>query len=429
MKVFLKQIDKLKVSESLTNYSFGPVVSRLSAVLLIAFCLTVFTYKDNAAASSVKSTKVICLACHDNIAGAYKMKVKHAPFKQGKCTECHMPHASKFDKLLYKEGGDLCFKCHKPFAGDIMHDPVVKGGCLSCHDPHASNNKGLLQSSGGSSCLECHEKKQFTDKKSVHPLVKKLNCAECHSPHSSSIEGLLVKPKKALCVRCHDAKSQSMTDKHRGYSVRGADCIGCHNPHSSDSKNILQTFLHKPFKDGNCSTCHISGSKKLKDNSVNLCLKCHESTLESFNKPKNHLLAGKSSNFCLDCHGAHGASEKAILKSRDHEVCYACHQDSKHTADATRFQHPGLKKCTACHKLHGADDSFMLKDGGTGTCSTAECHASQGNFTHPVGPGIIDHRTNKEMDCATCHAVMGADFKPILRGDKDRGICIECHSL
>lgn len=205
--------------------------------------------------------------------------------------------------------------------------------------------------------------------------------------------------------------------------------MGCHNPHSSESGKILQTFLHEPFEKEKCSTCHIAGSSKLKDNSVNLCLKCHEKTMESFNKTKNHLFAGKSKNFCLDCHGPHGANKKAILKSRDHEVCFACHQDSKHTSKVSRFTHPGLKKCTDCHTVHGSDDTFMLQDGGVGTCSTSQCHASQGAFTHPVGEGVIDWRTNKEMDCATCHSVMGADFKPILRGDKDRGLCIECHDI
>ena len=188
-------------------------------------------------------------------------------------------------------------------------------------------------------------------------------------------------------------------------------------------------MLHSPFEKGDCKSCHVGKTKKIKDKSVELCLKCHEKTLDTFNKSKNHLVAGTGGNFCLNCHGPHGANKKSMLKERDYIVCYACHNDSKHIAKVSRYRHPGLKQCTDCHVAHSSTDRFMLKDGGAGTCSTAECHESQGAFTHPIGEGVIDHRTNKEMDCSTCHSVMGANFKPILRGDKDRGLCIECHEL
>lgn len=401
----------------------------IAVIGLFSLSILMFAFTGNVEAKKPRSTKTICVECHKTVSDAYKKKVKHAPFNKGLCTECHSPHASRFPKLLSKEGADLCLKCHKPFTGTVIHKPVEKGNCLSCHDPHSSNSKGLLKAKGGKTCLECHTQKEFKDRKNVHPLVKKLNCTKCHDPHSSKRDGLLKKSRTSICLTCHKTGTESMEKRHRGINVKGSDCVGCHNPHGSDNKKILQTFLHNPFEEGKCKTCHVSGSKKLNDNSTALCLKCHEKTLETFTKPKNHLFAGKGGNFCLNCHSAHGGSKKSMLKDRDHAVCYSCHMDSKHIANESRFVHPEIKNCTKCHVAHGGEDTFMLKDGGTGTCSTTECHASQGAFTHPVGEGVIDPRTNREMDCATCHAVMGSSFKPILRGEKNRGLCIECHDL
>lgn len=383
-------------------------------------------------AKAVKDTRGLCIECHSKrVAEITGKATVHQPVKDGKCTSCHNPHASKYSGLLAYRGGDLCYDCHdrkKGFANVIVHKPVEEGNCLSCHDAHSSDRKGLLKKAEGDVCLSCHPKEGVMAKKNVHPEVKKGRCTACHNPHSSDREGLLARDKKSLCAGCHPGTGEAFAKAHSGYKVSGTDCLGCHSPHSSDRKGIMKASLHKPFEENKCEACHRAGSTDTIKSGIALCVDCHKTAMGGFNKIKSHLIAGNSGNLCITCHSPHASDEKHMLKDKEAKVCYGCHSDTKEYVAKSAYKHPKLGICSNCHASHGSNSQYFLVKGGD-TCSQETCHPTEGKFTHPIGEKVIDRHSKMPMDCSTCHNPMGSPESMILRFEKDRELCVQCHQI
>ncbi|MEE9613339.1 MAG: cytochrome c3 family protein [Thermodesulfobacteriota bacterium] len=383
-------------------------------------------------AGMVKSTKELCFECHRDSAAYMKKAVVHKPLKLGLCTSCHSPHASRHSGLLSDSGGELCYNCHdreRGFSEEFVHDPVERGECLACHDAHAAGARGLLKQAGGKVCFPCHPKKELMGRKNVHPEVRKGNCSACHEPHSSKREGLLAAERGEICGRCHPAKGERITRVHGGYNVSGTDCSGCHSPHSSDSPAMLKATLHKPFEDGACTECHLRGSNKVTGSGTALCTKCHDETMAGFNRINSHLMTRGVYNPCSECHNPHASDQRHLLKGREDRVCYSCHKDTKSFVAGSDHSHPKLALCSDCHTAHGSNNRFFLSGGPIETCAAVGCHPTQGAFTHPVGVETIDPRSKTPMDCVTCHNPMGSPEEFILRFEKDRELCVQCHEV
>ncbi len=412
---------------------FSRVVTfrRLVFILpLVVFLFALLLY-PGVGEAALKSTKKLCLNCHKGANSIISKKNVHKPVAMGLCTSCHNPHTAKNEKLIGSELKDLCFKCHtkaKLLPGEVVHKPVKDGQCLACHDAHSADKKGLVKDAGAKACYSCHPEKDIAGKKNVHPEVKKGNCSTCHASHSSNRPGLLVKSTKALCMGCHSSKSTKLLKAHGGLNVSSSDCASCHSPHSSDNAGILKKNLHKPFETGKCSTCHLQGSSKVKTNSTQLCSKCHAPTMDSFNKRYSHLGAGAADNPCINCHNPHASDGDALLKGQESRVCYTCHGETKKFAEISNFTHSKLEQCSSCHSSHGSNERYFMRSG-VETCSTEQCHTTQGRFTHPVGKDIIDPRSGSALDCSTCHNPMGSPEEFILRGGKDRELCVKCHQV
>lgn len=375
-----------------------------------------------------RETKSLCLECHSKAVSLIDKPVVHSPVKEGKCTACHNPHASKYSGLLTDSDSNLCYNCHereKGFAAKVVHKPVEDGKCLSCHDPHSSANPSLLKKTGAKSCFSCHPQEKIMAGKNIHPEVKKGNCTSCHSPHASSNDGLLLKERKAVCAGCHYPEGGKRHARQCIYNVSGADCTGCHSPHSSDRRGLLKAELHAPFKEKKCGSCHKEGEPYSVDKVISQCMDCHKSTMAGFNKINSHLTGGVKDP-CTTCHNPHASDEKHLFRDKMGKVCYECHGDSKVHVANSKYKHPGLDRCSDCHVSHGSNNVFFLS-GGPGTCSSENCHPAQGTFTHPVGEKIIDPRSKTPMDCSTCHNPMGSPEKFILRLEKDRELCVQCH--
>jgi len=272
----------------------------LLKVLLLIFTFALFGLppQHGFAAKRTDFTD-LCLGCHPKALDLANSKVVHKPVSKGACTACHNPHVSKHAGLLSDTGKELCYQCHKEqdgFTGKVVHSPLKQGRCLQCHDPHSSNSAGLLRQSLSETCFKCHNKDDIFSKKNIHPEVKKLKCATCHAAHSSDIPGLLVKEKIKLCGDCH-YNGESKPPIPCRYEVRGSDCTSCHSPHSSDRAGLLKASLHKPFEDDKCSTCHSKKSEWDIKGDYSLCIKCHENTMESFNKINSHMATGFNGKF------------------------------------------------------------------------------------------------------------------------------------
>ena len=380
-------------------------------------------------AFAIRNTRALCLECHPGASSIISRKNVHKPVELGLCTSCHNPHASRHSKLIGYDVNELCYTCHekrKLLAGDTVHKPVKEGKCLECHDPHSTDAGRLLKKSAAEGCYQCHPKKDIAGKKIVHPEVRKGNCLACHAPHSSTREGLLIKDRIELCAGCHP--SSSLTASHGGMPLAGVDCAGCHSPHSSDRAGLVNANLHRPFEEKKCNLCHAGSSVKTITEGAGLCLKCHEETLEGFNKRYSHLVTGVTPNPCVLCHSPHSSDGRFLFRDRENRVCYSCHKDTKNNEEKSKFRHSKLNVCLDCHTGHASDSRyFMVK--GEDTCSTEKCHQTQGRFTHPVGEKAIDPRSSTPMSCSTCHNPMGSPEEFILRAGKDRELCVQCHQI
>ena len=398
-----------------------------AVILIAAFLLSVTAShaKDPAGGEAGN-----CVSCHPKAAEFAAKANVHQPVKQGRCTACHNPHASKHSGLLADAGKALCYKCHdskKGFDGAAVHRPVAEGKCLSCHEAHSSDSRGLMKLSAGELCYSCHKKEDVAGKKYVHPEVRKNNCKACHSPHSSQTAGLLVKDRTALCADCHYGKA-SPGARQCVYDSKGSDCLSCHSPHSSDRKGLIKASMHKPFEEKKCASCHAqAGVRTLKPEGSD-CLGCHKTTLDSFNTIYSHASSGPTARFCESCHNPHASDVLHLLRDKEERVCYRCHADTAEYVAKSKHKHSKLGECSSCHSTHGSNSQFFLKQGDQ-TCSMAKCHPVQGTFTHPVGEKAIDPRSKTPMTCSTCHNPMGSPEAPILIEEKDKELCVRCHQL
>jgi predicted CXXCH cytochrome family protein len=87
----------------------------------------------------------LCYNCHKNFSS--QGPFLHGPVAGGNCTECHVPHNSKFEKLLINDGQDLCFKCHvkEDILSNEKHSKIDSTKCWKCHNPHSEKNKFMLK--------------------------------------------------------------------------------------------------------------------------------------------------------------------------------------------------------------------------------------------------------------------------------------------
>jgi predicted CXXCH cytochrome family protein len=180
-------------------------------------------HDSNLPALLTKSPVELCLdSCHKEIKGDLKTSsFKHeAMTKDLGCAECHKAHDSKLSYLLRKPTNELCFACHDKIQAQIAaakykHRPVLDNSCRSCHLPHGSRYSKLLfadyppetlsgyDPSKYAFCFSCHSEKivreRYVDtqtefrngKLNLHFLhVNKENdgatCRACHDGHASN---------------------------------------------------------------------------------------------------------------------------------------------------------------------------------------------------------------------------------------------------
>lgn len=216
----------------------------------------------------------LCLSCHkeqfDKMTGG-ALVVHGAVTQEGGCTTCHEPHASKLSGLQRTNEVDSCAKCHdKPLKANdgapltnmvkllasnpVKHGPIRDGHCTVCHDPHASKNFRLLPAEYPATfyapfsqdlynlCFQCHTADmvlkpngqgvtQFRDgARNLHALhvnqEKGRTCRACHEVHAS---------KRPSHVResVPFGNSNWLLEINYKVSEQGGSCApGCHAPKS-----------------------------------------------------------------------------------------------------------------------------------------------------------------------------------------------------
>ncbi len=362
-----------------------------------------------------------CFKCHSR---QEILKGKsHAPVAQGQCLRCHLPHVSRYPKLLTAKTPDLCYQCHQKLAGGLkeapfVHAPVAKGSCGRCHEAHGSNFPGLLKGQTKELCLSCHGelKKKFPK---PHAPFARGRCLSCHEAHYASDRVFLKRQGAPLCFSCHQDRKK-LAAKHQVKNVASLDCLSCHDPHGGQGRGLLRAYKHQPYAKGNCQSCH----RDLKEGPA-MCFRCHEETRKDFYHQHNHLLGGYENNACLICHSPHVGGNQALLRDKPRRLCQKCHAETAQQRAETLYVHPKWKDCLACHLAHGSDSPSMLNGDGNTAC--VRCHETQGKFTHPVGKEVRDPRNGQPITCVTCHNPMGTNFKYNLRLSGEASLCLECH--
>jgi len=214
--------------------------------------------------------KARCTSCHDphgSDRGGILWADVHAPVANKTCGQCHVDPSSPDALKTRKEGYELCRGCHndmmnRTFDRKRIHWPLVdRGSCMNCHVPHASKNDRLLKAPVKAVCGKCHADVIARQEKSLvkHKPVEEGNCTKCHSPHSSNNVFLLDNATTVdLCGSCHDWQKhtthpigEKIVDP-RNRNLR-LDCLSCHRSHGSDQKN----FAYFNPKMELCVQCHV----------------------------------------------------------------------------------------------------------------------------------------------------------------------------
>lgn len=398
--------------------------------ILIVVLLVGLSGLVSAAQISVNEPEV-CYNCHGDVESLMNKKDVHAAFAGGTCSDCHNPHATKHASLLNEEVNQLCLECHDDFNQKLkqssVHDPIKSENCLSCHDPHASDHASLTKFSINELCSYCHQQVEtWPDKPVQHQPVAQNKCETCHDPHSSDHQKLEKKPVPDLCVECHTVTT-TLKSKHKGIDISRVNCITCHDPHVSTMAGLLMPNQHRPFENNQCKSCHeMSGDQILttmKDNSQDLCAKCHRTVEKSSDHGYVHI--PDEANPCLNCHNPHASASEGLLAKDQVTLCLSCHFNEEGAKSKTKFiTHPELE-CNSCHNPHGSNvEKYLIKEN-LDLCS--DCHADAHASSHPVGEDVIDPRNGESVTCLTCHTLHGSEYEKYLTLDPKMDLCIQCH--
>jgi len=376
----------------------------------------------------------LCSACHESVAEGLAMTHVHGPFAGEDCGGCHRLHAADGESLLKAEGALLCVSCHEDVDDaaelPVLHDPFARGECLNCHQPHASAYAGLITKPGESFCYGCHEElKAEIEAGEPHAPVAGGECGSCHQPHASSYQALLSGAKLELCGECHDVTDRALRTAHKGFSLEGVDCQNCHAAHAgpTGSTGLLLPDKHAPFAEGECTTCHEGlQPHKLVASGNQLCTTCHEDFLEGAAGAVVHEALRQEAG-CASCHGPHVGYGSALQLKKGTQTCFTCHDDdgfkgmNKHAI--------AFEDCSNCHQPHTSPYKGLLTASSVMELCTS-CHedATETHY-HPMGAGVTDPRTKAPLNCVGCHSPHSSDYTAILVAEKDRKLCIICHTV
>jgi len=132
------------------------------------------------------------------------MKSRHPDFFKNICNNCHDRSSANYLRVDKKE--DLCYTCHKPelFTGKYVHGPVAIKACLACHLPHESRYVKLLRDKPEQLCVNCHIHKAPTAKapetltSAPDPCSKGKDCTTCHYGHAADNRFFLKQPQEEV---------------------------------------------------------------------------------------------------------------------------------------------------------------------------------------------------------------------------------------
>ena len=313
---------------------------------------------------------------------------------------------------IYSGHTDECFACHE----DKELYSTKNGKKISLFVSADLYKKSVHSSSD---CSDCHE--NYNPDEQPHTKNKQqVDCKSCHSELKgieSSVHG---------SVKCSDCHSKHYVKTAKEFAAeQTASCLNCHT-----NKNIqgYKTSLHAKKNIG-CESCHAGGhsTRRIsKEESEQLCKKCHEKTHKGFdNTVHNSILKeGRKGPSCIDCHGSHEMYSTSI--SIESNGCLKCHLDDKKFPGESK----GSAKFVKDYKtsIHG----MLTSKNGKEAAGCVDCH----------GNHIVESKGDTKLSltravlletCGKCHPGEANDFKNsahgknYLGGNKSAPSCTICH--
>lgn len=145
--------------------------------------------------------------------------------------------------------------------------------------------------------------------------------------------------EKAACAtsQCHPSLIAKQAALPKGHE----DCAHCHQRTDETKKH--------PDSEGASFTL-----------TKDVCQECHQTIVDY-----PYLHPPVAAGDCLVCHTFHSSTPALLIDSKDHLLCYNCHQPV--TSEEDTVLHGDIdKKCGACHTIHGSFFKHLL----TGPYST-----------------------------------------------------------
>jgi predicted CXXCH cytochrome family protein len=103
----------------------------------------------------------------------------HAPIVQQTCAPCHDPERNW---ELAEDMAAACAECHDAYFGEfVVHEPAAEGRCTDCHVSHYSRFSGLLTRPQLELCTQCHAMRDLPRSHRSDPDFE--DCVSCHDPH------------------------------------------------------------------------------------------------------------------------------------------------------------------------------------------------------------------------------------------------------
>lgn len=338
------------------------------------------------------------------------------------------------NKFNLKKGarGKNCLACHDSFE-DILkqrfiHTPLQDWDCTGCHNPHAARHGKFLDADARNICLTCHDGFFPDTPVSTHKVAIDGTCVKCHDPHAAKYANNLRRSGKKLCFDCHKEMADKVAAAKYKHMPVQEGCLDCHDPHAS-----------------------AEGVSLLKANVPGLCLECHDSSGQLFQK--QHGGFAMETARCTSCHDPHGSSQKGLLYDQLHvpfgkKMCKRCHENTtaeepfKTKADGyklclgchSNMVNSSLAKdkvhwplldgvgCLNCHTPHASSQEALLKRPVTEVC--AQCHTDTVQRMETVEH---KHSPVTEGMCTSCHDPHAANQTLLLNQESVIKVCAECH--
>lgn len=252
-----------------------------------------------------------------------------------------------------------------------------------------------------------------------------------------------------LCYQCHVKLKEGLSDKYVHFPFKQGMCISCHNSHVSDTKGLLKdkvdavclgchkgirnlirkSSLHGALKEGVCTDCHTPHSGKNKyllvSKEKKLCWNCHGNLKGQLDKPEIHAVFKEGK--CSSCHDAHASSEEDQLLAAPAKLCKSCHNVLGCKAGGVSITYVTKRmNCTECHSGHASDAKGLLGPYGHTAFLKKDCEQCHNPF---VANGKITTKVKGEALCLGCHKDVLAKFKVAdVHGADAKNVCTMCHN-